>query len=213
VYANNARVRSEWWIFWRRVAGGLNSGQQRQFIQDLSSAIISGKGKIAPQERIEIWMAVANMERLLAKDKVIWGRKLLSEISPKKCRPQQFWALSRIGARELLYGSADRVIPPHEAASWIEAILSQDWHEIEAILSQDWHETKPVGAALALMGRKTGDRMRDIEDKLRERIIIWLEQHDLSSHIRFLKEAVSMEMPEQNAMFGESLPSGIVLKD
>jgi len=202
VYANNARVRSEWWIFWRRVAGGLNSGQQRQFIQDLSSAIISGKGKIAPQERIEIWMAVANMERLLAKDKVIWGRKLLSEISPKKCRPQQFWALSRIGARELLYGSADRVIPPHEAASWIEAILSQDWHEI-----------KPVGAALSLMGRKTGDRMRDIEDALRERIIIWLEQHDLNSHVRFLKEAVSMEMPEQNAMFGESLPSGIVLKD
>jgi len=55
--------------------------------------------------------------------------------------------------------------------------------------------------------------MRDIEDALRERIIIWLEQHDLNSHVRFLKEAVSMEMPEQSAMFGESLPSGIVLKD
>ncbi len=60
------------------------------------------KSRIPPQESLEIWMAVANMEQLMAKDKIAWGNLLLSEISSKKARPQHLWSLSRIGARELL---------------------------------------------------------------------------------------------------------------
>jgi molecular chaperone DnaK (HSP70) len=204
VFSANPQVRSEWWVMWRRVAGGLSSGQQRQFIQELTPVIMPKKGmksRIPFQERLEIWMAVANMERLLVKDKINWGRSLLSEIRPKKCKPQHFWSLSRLGARELLYGSVDRVTPPEEVSSWIESILDQNWKN-----------PKPVGAALVQMARKTGDRTRDLDSSVIERISCWMSQYDyLASYLRFLKEVVPMARPEEIAIFGESLPSGIVL--
>ncbi|MDM8523921.1 Hsp70 family protein [Desulfococcaceae bacterium HSG8] len=204
IHINNAQARSEWWILWRRIAGGLKPGQQRQFIQDLTPIMMPKKGtktKIPPQERLEIWMAVANMEQLLVKDKIKWGRQLLSEIPWKKYKPQHFWSLSRIGARSLLYGPADRVIPPDEVSSWIETIMSHDWHN-----------PKPVVSALAQMGRKTGDSVRDIDSSLGNGIIDRISSYDFSKpHIRILKDVITMARQEENTIFGESLPSGIVL--
>ena len=205
LHAKNPQVRIEWQIFWRRVAGGLSAGQQRQFIQSLTPLLISKKGaktRISPQERIEIWMALANMERLMVKDKVKWGRLLLSEMTPKKSKPQHFWALSRLGARELLYGPVDRVIPIDEVSSWIETLLA--WN---------WRNPKPVGAALIQMARKTGDRMRDIAPTLTDRIIEQLASYDKSAfQIRLLHEVVPLAQNEESAIFGESLPTGLVLR-
>jgi molecular chaperone DnaK (HSP70) len=205
VYGNNAQVRSEWWILWRRVAGGLTPGQQRQFIQDLTPVMLPKKGtktKIPPQEQLEIWMAVANMELLLVKDKVKWGRQLLSEFSSKKYKPQHLWSLSRMGARELLYGPADRVIPPEEAFSWIETLMSQEWGD-----------PKPAAAAVVQMARKTGDRVRDPDAFMIDQIVEWLSRYDLAEpYEKILKEVVPVEKQEQSTIFGESLPSGIMLQ-
>jgi molecular chaperone DnaK (HSP70) len=206
-FPKNSQVRSEWWIMWRRVAGGLKAGQQRQFIQELSSQIISKKGtktknKIMPQERLEIWMAVANMERLLVKDKITWGNQLLSEIHPKKSKPQHFWSLARLGARELLYGPADRVIPPDEAAKWIKIILNKKWVD-----------PKPVLNALSQMARKTGDRTRDLDENLIIQVIAFMERFpDSDPYSQILKQIVPIAKKEENTIFGESLPSGIILR-
>ncbi|QTA81558.1 Heat shock protein, Hsp 70 family and DUF3731 [Desulfonema limicola] len=205
VYSNNAQVRSEWWIMWRRVAGGLKPGQQRQFIQDITSLMFSkkgGKSKISPQEKVEIWMAVANMEYLLVKDKITWGRQLLAEISSQKSSARNVWSISRLGARELLYGPVDRVIPPAEAAAWIKKLMNKEWKN-----------PKPICSAIAQMARKTGDRMRDIEPEFIPEIIEYLSQYDFTeSAIHFLQNIVPLEKKEESAIFGESLPSGIVLK-
>jgi molecular chaperone DnaK (HSP70) len=204
VHSKNPQVRSEWWVLWRRVAGGLKPGQQRQFLQDLTPLMMPKKGakvRMPPQERLEIWMAVANMEQLLVKDKIKWGRLLLSEMQPKKCRPQHFWSLARIGARELLYGPADRVIPPGEVSSWIEALLARNWQDV-----------RPAGTALAQLARRTGDRMRDVDHLLIEKIIDWMTPYAfLASELKFLQEVVPMARQEESALFGESLPAGIVL--
>ncbi len=72
-------------------------------------------------------MTAANFEKLYSKDKVRLGRQLLTEISPKKLKSQHLWALSRLAARELLYGPADRTIPPAEAARWIEQLIGYTW--------------------------------------------------------------------------------------
>ncbi len=141
------------------------------------------------------------MERLLVKDKIKWGRLLLSQIEPKRCKPQHFWSLSRIGARELLYGPVDRVIPPDEVSSWIKTILSQTWHD-----------PKPVGNALAQLARKTGDRMRDLDSSTIDRTIDWMSQYEFFiPNIKFLKDVIPMAKQEESAIFGETLPSGILL--
>jgi molecular chaperone DnaK (HSP70) len=207
-HPNHLQVQSEWWIMWRRVAGGLKPGRQRQFFQDLTPILFPGKGarkKVPHQQRLEIWMAVANMEHLLAKDKIKCGRRLLSEIKPKKSRPQHFWSLSRMGARELLYGPVDRVIPAKEVAAWIETLLSINWRD-----------PRPIAAAIAQLARRTGDRTRDLNPADMERIMAWMtrdaqRKQQIQSHIRYLKEVVPLEKQEQTNMFGESLPAGIIL--
>jgi hypothetical protein len=175
IHGNNLQVRSEWWIMWRRVAGGLKPGQQRQFIQDLSPVIFPKKGsrvRVAPQEYLEIWMAVANMELLLVKDKVKWGRRLLSEIGGKRSAPQYFWSLSRMGARDLLYGPVDRVVPPDEAARWIGVLLDREWNA-----------PRPALTAAAQIARKTGDRIRDVDEKTVGRVIDALDRNGLPKTI------------------------------
>lgn len=206
VFNKSAQVRSEWWIMWRRLSGGLTPGQQRQFSQELTARLMPRKGaraKIPPQELLEIWMLVANMEHLQAKDKIRWGRQLLSEINPKRSKPQMFWSLSRMGARDLLYGPADRVIPPGEAFRWCHALMERDWRNM-----------KPVGAAIAQMARKTGDRARDMSPEQHETILAWLAGYpELAPHIPLIREVAPLAQQEESSVFGESLPSGLVLHD
>jgi molecular chaperone DnaK (HSP70) len=203
-FPKNAQVQSEWWILWRRVAGGLKPGQQRQFSQDLSSLIMPKKGvkvKISPQERMEIWMALANMELLHVKDKTKWGRQLISEISAQNANPQYFWSISRMGARILLYGPADRVVGPEEVSQWIDSLLKINWTN-----------SRPVGIALTQMARRTGDRTRDVDEQVINRILQWMDQDKFFiSHQRYLKEIVPMEKQEESSIFGESLPAGLML--
>jgi hypothetical protein len=105
------------------------------------------------------------------------------------------------GARELLYGPADRVIPPAEVSSWIDGLLSQSFRN-----------PKPLCAALAQLARKTGDRVRDLEPAVMEKIRQWMAaQEGCGSYLRYLKEVVAVEKGEEAAIFGESLPSGLVL--
>jgi hypothetical protein len=147
-------------------------------------------------------MAAANLERLMVKDKAELGRKLLSNLHPKKTKPQFFWALSRIGAREMLYGPVDRVIPPDEITEWIQKLLAVEWKN-----------PKPLGPTLSMMARKTGDRMRDIPPDLQEKVVAYLKSQDLTNFIRPITEVLSLEKQDETEIFGESLPSGIVLRN
>lgn len=204
INGNKIQARTEWWIMWRRVAGGLQAGHQRQFAQALTKILAPKKGgasRISPQERLEIWMALANMEQLQVKDKVKWGRQLLKEINQKKPVAQHFWALSRMGARELFYGSLDRVVGKDEVSAWIEKILSKKWSD-----------PKPVGFAIIQMARRTGDRVRDLDQALIERIIEWLSANSIpGSYWEILQKVKPLEKQETQSVFGESLPAGIII--
>jgi hypothetical protein len=205
VRPNHAQVQSEWWIMWRRLAGGLTPGQQRQLSQVVGPMLQGKKGKqtrLPLQRQLEMWMTLANLERLYVKDKIQWGRLLLSQIEPEHARQQQFWSLARIGARELLYGPADRVIPPQEASDWIETLLRRQWPN-----------PKAVGSVLVQLARKTGDRTRDVAPPVTARVLEWIAPHpDLTDQRRYLEEVVPLARREEQTLFGESLPSGIILR-
>ena len=202
---------SEWWIFCRRIAAGLKAGQQRQFFQDITPLLLTGKKtaslkKATPREMTEIWMSAANMERLLVKDKIRLGRALQVQIkSSKKIPVQYFWALSRLGARELLYGSMDRVIPSREVSIWIKKLIKENF--------RDKGTKTAVIAALARMARKTGDRTRDIDPEMRDTLMAWLKSVSADeAYIKMIQEKMIIESKEEQTLFGESLPRGIVLK-
>lgn len=205
IFSKSKQNAAEWWIFCRRIAGGLTAGQQRLFFQDVRSYLLSensNRKKCSHQEMTEIWMAVANMERLLIKDKISLAKKMISDLKPGKTPKQLFWALSRIGARELLYGSVDRVVPAKEVANWIKKLCKINWTTMD-----------PVVQAVTHIMRKTGDRTRDVSDELIDLVLPWLEQMGANeSSLAMIQKVVPIESVEENIIYGESLPLGLVLK-
>lgn len=200
-HEKNPQVRAEWWILFRRVAGGFSHGRQRQLIQNLSPFMLlkkKEKSKIPPTERMEIWMAAANMERLTISDKVKWGEALLKEMTVKHAKPKHFWALSRFGARELLYGPVDRVVPPEKVIPWINTLLSVDYKD-----------PGPVCTALVQLSAKTGDRVRDIPEDTAARVVDFLKRN--AGDPLPVLEVVERKESDQNQIFGESLPAGLSL--
>ena len=204
IHANAKQVRAEWWIMWRRVAAGLSPGQQRQFFQDISPfLVLKKKSRIPRQEFTEMWMATASMERLHVKDKITLGRQLIGQFATRKPHAQLLWALSRIGARDLLYGSIDRVTSPTEVADWVEKILSLTWKN-----------PKPVVEMLSQLCRKTGDPLCDLALETRHKIVDWIASAgDYPEPLARITRHASRKQKERDAIFGETLPAGLILEE
>jgi molecular chaperone DnaK (HSP70) len=212
-FPREAQGRAEWWIFWRRIAGGLNAGQQLQLYQSvnpgLQGAAETGKKKGFAKpwrghEELEIWMMLANLERLPASAKEELGNLLLDRIRKGKPKPQQLWALGRLGARIPFYGPLDRVVASRAAHEWLNAMLSLP---VPA--------TPVLAQALVQLSRFTGDRERDIPSKDRDRLAQWIGQLSHTERLRqvLLDPEVSLQKEEQQQIFGDSLPPGLVLSE
>ena len=66
---------------------------------------------------------------------------------------------------------------------------------------------------MAQMARLTGDRKRDLDPAIVDRVIRWLDPYDWAASIlKPLNQVVPMEETEKNLAFGESLPSGIRMR-
>jgi hypothetical protein len=203
---------SEWWIFWRRVAGGLTIGQQWHVYQQSTAYIQPSQkrkkgGKKAPkklsvQEELELRMALANFERLPVDTKVELGRTLLDRIVAGKPKPQELWALSRLGARIPFYGPLNRVVPAEEVSRWLRKLLPMASEATEA-----------MAHALVQLARYTGDRERDLPQDIRTQLSAQLQRLPQGRRFEELlnnPDTVLMGQ-EQDWIFGESLPSGLIL--
>ena len=74
-------------------------------------------------------------------------------------------------------------------------------------------QTKDIAYALAQMARKTGDRVRDIGDLLRDRTIAGLSEFDWAERsVLQIRDVISMEWEDEWSMFGESLPTGLYIE-
>jgi hypothetical protein len=210
-----ATSRTESLILWRRIAGGLTHGQQRALAEPLLATVrtlhkrhTSG-GKTTdptfhPHESLEVLRLLGALELLEVDVKLEFGRMLL-ELWPKKklesIRSAIGWAIGRLAAREPAYGPLNSVIPPEEAADWIEKLLDS---------SPDDAMTQ---FAIVNLARRTGDRYRDIDDKLRERVMQWLTDRSADEHaLALVTSGGQLDAEEQSRVFGESLPKGLRLR-
>ena len=109
--------------------------------------------------------------------------------------------MSRIGSREPLYGSIDRVIPPGEVCRWVDELLSMRWKN-----------PKPTVEMLSQLCRKTGDPLRDIDDDTRDKVMGWIESAgEFPEALGRITTRSIRQQQEKNTVFGESLPTGLVL--
>src|SRR5262249_49011981 len=139
----------EWWIFWGRVAGGLNRNQQTDIFQRLSPTLLprgSKRPRVNPSLHREMWRAAASLELLPIQTKTQLGDELLAQIKKGDLVETALWCLARLGARKLFYGPINQVVPATTASRWIDAI-------VKVPKSQD---------AVVAMARRTGDATRDL---------------------------------------------------
>jgi len=197
-FPNEIQNKNEWWIFLRRVGAGLKPGYQRQIAQDLSS--ILKQNKISEKEKAELWMMIGNFENLHSNDKVRFGNILKNSLNPNKFESKMILSLGRIGARELLYGNIEKVVPKETIAKWIPFFMTKKWST-----------SKEVLYAISQMGRLTGDRTRDIDEDLKKEAIEFLESNGDQNGAELLKKVVQIKSDEEKQIFGEALPAGIIL--
>ncbi|HJT36503.1 MAG TPA: Hsp70 family protein [Pirellulales bacterium] len=203
--------RTEWLILWRRIAGGLNAGQQRALAEPLLAALRpSNRPKMrkpdlgsTSHEAAEAWRLLGSLELLPVPVKVELGDLLLPLAEREKVgavRDAAVWALGRLGARVPMYGPLNTVTPADAAARWLEWLIDAGLPE------------EAVAFSIVQLARRTEDRYRDLSDKLRERAIAWLERRDAPAHYRELVAVGgALEESEAGLMFGESLPRGLRL--
>ncbi len=198
-----SQSRTESLILWRRIAGGLTAGQQQQLAAPMFASLKGKSGRLEAHEAGEIWRLIASLERLSVPEKVELGETALKELRRKKnekLRPALLWAMGRLGSRQPAYGPLNTAIPVSRVEPWIESLIAIDPPETALPL------------AIVQLGRKTGDRFRDLPEAVRSRAAKYLESRAAPEHfVTLLTEGGNLDREEEAAVFGDSLPLGIRL--
>ncbi|MGA2271825.1 MAG: Hsp70 family protein [Bryobacteraceae bacterium] len=198
-YSNQVQCEVEWWIFWGRLAGGLNRNQQTDVYQRLSGFLLPRGSKKPPRINAallrEMWRTASSLELLPGGAKTELGEALVKRVKAGDFKESELWCLSRLGARKLFYGPTNLVIPPAAVTRWVEALLN----------------IPSAGDALAAMARRTDDPMRDVPPATRESV-----KRKVQTLPHAARLAAVLEGEEDDSalgrIFGEELPSGLVLE-
>jgi hypothetical protein len=124
--------------------------------------------------------------------------EFMSKKSMKPARQALVWALGRIGSRTPVYGPLNTVVPLDVVGHWLDRLMG------------DREPTDVDKLAVMQMARRTGDRYRDLDDKLRREVLEWMQDHDAPKHfIELVLEGGTLDSEEQGRVFGEALPQGL----
>lgn len=206
-------VWREFWIFWRRIAGGLSTSRHNELWSFLKPFLAlrvpprpakhgpKPKGT-QPEGTDEMARLAAGLEHLAWQEKVEFGDWITARLrDPQLASGPWTWSLGRVGARAPLYGSIHQVVPPEKAAEWAKQLLHPSIARLEGALF-----------ALAQLARLTGDRTRDLEESGRAEVLEALQSSNSSpTWQRMVSEVVPLEAADKARALGDSLPVGLVI--
>jgi hypothetical protein len=199
----------EFWIMWRRMAGGMTEDRHNEIWKylhpHLQRLLAPSQPKVKLQQKTkgvqpegldEMVRLAAALEHMDPADKIVLG----DWIAPRVSTPGPWaWALGRVGARVPLYGSIHKAVGPDKASEWMDILLEA-------------HSRKVEGAMFAIvqLARLSGDRPRDLDESFRARAIDALRAANAPpSWQRLLVEVVTMETADQARALGDTLPAGL----
>lgn len=198
-FPNHVECEIQWWIFWGRVAGGLNRNQQSDVYQRISQFLLPRGQKKPPRVNSsllrEMWRTASSLELLPAGTRTELGEALMKKIKGGEVNDSDLWCLARLGARDLFYGPINQVLPASTAARWAEALIKHP----------------RAGEAAATIARHTGDTARDVAPATLDLVRRNLAQHaDAPRLLALLDGEGGRDIDQMGRMFGEELPSGLV---
>ena len=207
-HAKEAANWTEWWVFWRRVAAGLNEAQQMELLEDVAGHMQKAVQQTARSGGKSSHGSYDDMLRLFAAmEAVPWqyrqemGQWMLQRLQRPDETVQTWWAIGRLAARQSLAANAHLVMPPEAAQEFLDATLAQDWRKNETAMF-----------AAVQMARMTGDRARDLSDEVRAQVFEKMRSSGAPERwLAMVEQVVQMEAEDQKRSLGDSLPPGLVL--
>lgn len=189
------------YICFRRIAGGLNKGQQMQLASDLMPNLFKVKGRNDRYEYSEKIRMIGSFERLDISTKVRLGDSLLQKMHKNEVDSFDFWALGRIGARQLVYGSIGSVVPKDVCARWIEDLLKLNNMNVKVSYEKLWFP-------LSQLARKSDHRELNVDEDVIRKVL----DSDVEGKIRDrIYKIGELTAQENEAIYGDSLPAGLIL--
>jgi len=209
-YVPESQNWSEWWILWRRVAGGLTPEMQEKILDGIEWYLhppTKRPRKRPPGPKLlghdDMVRLAGSLEHISADRKVRVGDWLMTRLLEHDESTQTWWALGRLGARVPFYGSAHTVVPREAAERWLGACLGADFAAEEQ-----------AAFAAAIISRVSGDRQRDLSEATRADVRERLAAADApEAWRRMVTEVTHLDAAEERRIFGESLPPGLRLLD
>lgn len=212
-FHNDKALWKEFWVMWRRIAGGLSPNRHQEIWNYLKpflalrvptrtvKHLAKPKG-VQPEGTDEMARLAAGLEHLPWQEKAEVGDWMAERLlDPAQASGPWTWAIGRLGARTPIFGSVHQTVPPQKAAEWLTRLLPPEVLRLEGALF-----------ALAQLARRTGDRTRDLDEPVRAQVLSALEQQDASpSWRRMVCEVVALEAKDKARALGDTLPAGLVL--
>jgi molecular chaperone DnaK (HSP70) len=206
-------VWSEFWVMWRRLAGGLAEVQHQELWNYLKPQLArrippeppkdGAKPKgIQPEGLDEMVRVAASLEHLNPSDKIVLGHWITQRMkNPETAAGPWAWALGRLGARVPLYGSTHKTVDAEQAAAWLSLLLDTGLRRMDG-----------TAFAAAQLARLTGDRTRDLDDAIRARAVAALKSAGApEAWLRMLSEVGALETADAARALGDTLPIGLRL--
>ncbi len=204
-FPGEARGWQQFWIAWRRAAGGLDEATHTR-IRDMVDVYLAPPqaGRKRPKKPAlsldDALDMASSLERVEPSRRVELGGWVL-DCTWTDRDPRLWSAIGRIGARVPAFASVHYVVAPHAAERWLDHLLREKWEAVP---------TAPQAAMR--LARRTGDRARDVADAVRgevERRLVALGADE--AWVRAVREVVAVDERERAAFFGDALPPGLRL--
>lgn len=194
-FPKSAQNRIEYWVFLRRIAGGLSESFQTTLYDSYGNYVFRRKPRVklpggAPseKERLEMLQCFSCFEFLSSSQKTELSSFVLDQFYRRKLDKSQYWIISRLLDRKLFYADITKALPAQIVNDFLRKLASQSVLEKEL-----------ENVVYSLISRNQ-NRYESVDQGLVE---------EMSSRLNTKEQKTEQE--EEKIHFGEVLPLGLKL--
>jgi molecular chaperone DnaK (HSP70) len=200
-FAQDKRLENQWWLLWRRIAGGLDGEQQRKILDRILPTLRKDKDAAAEMIRLAATLEKAPMEKKIQLGR-LFTQQLLNGVRDQL--DARMWALARLASRYPWAAGPEAVVPAHIVEEWAEQLKALPWPS---------KSMQKLTLFYQLGGRMRGEPALDIDPDYRRHFIERLETAGIDkSQIEPVRSFQERSSNLDLQLFGEALPSGFVLR-
>jgi hypothetical protein len=195
-HRKEARVAIQWWILWRRVAGGL-SQQQQECLYTQAQKVVAQKG----DGYLEAYRLLGALERVPSERRITLAEDLVTQFSKGRETEATVWAFGRLASRVPAYADSSAAIPPSNIEEWFSQVADSSWST---------HMKQAFRLAARCAEHDVHNLSVDVRKQVKKKLLGGgVSEEDLV----VLDKYVPLKPADERNIYGEELPLGLTLSN